>query len=67
MYLAYTQRVQLNVLNEKHTLENILALLNTSNLGRLGHNEIQNAPLINSTNDSILLGMDTGTESESEG
>lgn len=68
MYLAYTQQVQLRNLNENHTLENILAILDVekSNLGRHGFYEISNAPLMKSV-DSLLKGIETTTESESEG
>ncbi|XP_017474647.1 PREDICTED: beclin 1-associated autophagy-related key regulator [Rhagoletis zephyria] len=67
MYLAYTQQVQLRNLNENHTLENILAILDVekSNLGRHGFYEISNAPLMKSV-DSLLKGIETATESESE-
>nr|XP_014086807.1 beclin 1-associated autophagy-related key regulator [Bactrocera oleae] len=67
MYLAYTQQVQLRSLNENHTLENILAILDVekSNLGRHGFYEISNAPLMKSV-DSLLKGIETATESESE-
>lgn len=67
MYLAYTQQVQLRNLNENHTLENILAILDVekSNLGRHGFYEISNAPLMKSV-DSLLKGIETTTESESE-
>ncbi|XP_067617272.1 beclin 1-associated autophagy-related key regulator [Eurosta solidaginis] len=67
MYLAYTQQVQLRNLNEKHTLENVLAILDVerSNLGRHGFYEISNAPLMKSV-DSLLKGIETATESESE-
>lgn len=68
LYLAYTQRVKLLSLNENHTLENILATLDPgkSDLGRHGHHELLNAPLIKSI-DSLLIGIETATESESEG
>ncbi|XP_055385150.1 beclin 1-associated autophagy-related key regulator [Condylostylus longicornis] len=67
MYLAYTQRVKLSSANENHTLENLLAIISTdnNNLGHVGPNQVNDAPSINSI-DSILIGMDTGTESESE-
>ncbi|XP_054725654.1 beclin 1-associated autophagy-related key regulator [Anastrepha obliqua] len=67
MYLAYTQQVQLRNHNENHTLENILAILDVekSNLGRHGFHELSNAPLMKSV-DSLLKGIETATESESE-
>ncbi|XP_055906508.1 beclin 1-associated autophagy-related key regulator [Eupeodes corollae] len=67
MYLAYTQRVKLRLLKEKHTLENIIATLDSdkSELGRYGPNEVTYAPLMKSV-DSLLVGIETGTESESE-
>ncbi|XP_030369880.1 beclin 1-associated autophagy-related key regulator [Scaptodrosophila lebanonensis] len=67
MYLAYTQQVKLRALNEKHTLENILAILDLdrSDLGRYGHLDVNNAPLMKSV-DSLLIGIETATESESE-
>lgn len=68
MYLAYTQQVQLRALNENHTLENLLILLDPekSDLGRYGFQEVANAPLMKSV-DSLLIGIETATESESEG
>ncbi|BFF92604.1 beclin 1-associated autophagy-related key regulator [Drosophila madeirensis] len=67
MYLAYTQQVKLRALNEQHTLENILAILDLerSDLGRFGHLDVTNAPLMKSV-DSLLIGIETATESESE-
>ncbi|XP_068157222.1 beclin 1-associated autophagy-related key regulator [Drosophila tropicalis] len=67
MYLAYTQQVKLRDLNEQHTLENILAILDLerSDLGRYGHLDVNNAPLMRSV-DSLLIGIETATESESE-
>ncbi|XP_034113142.1 beclin 1-associated autophagy-related key regulator [Drosophila albomicans] len=67
MYLAYTQQVKLRALNEQHTLENILAILDLerSDLGRYGHLDVNNAPLMKSV-DSLLIGIETATESESE-
>uniref|UniRef100_A0A240SX83 Beclin 1-associated autophagy-related key regulator n=1 Tax=Glossina pallidipes TaxID=7398 RepID=A0A240SX83_GLOPL len=67
MYLAYTQQVQLRALNENHTLENLLILLDPekSDLGRYGFQEVANAPLMKSV-DSLLIGIETATESESE-
>uniref|UniRef100_A0A1A9W7C8 Beclin 1-associated autophagy-related key regulator n=1 Tax=Glossina brevipalpis TaxID=37001 RepID=A0A1A9W7C8_9MUSC len=67
MYLAYTQQVKLRTLNENHTLENLLVLLDTdkSDLGRYGFQEVANAPLMKSV-DSLLIGIETATESESE-
>ncbi|ALC46402.1 CG11877 [Drosophila busckii] len=67
MYLAYTQQVKVRALNEQHTLENILAILDPerSNLGRFGHVDVSNAPLMRSV-DSLLIGIETATESESE-
>ncbi|KAH8310330.1 hypothetical protein KR044_000774 [Drosophila immigrans] len=67
MYLAYTQQVKLRALNEQHTLENILAILDLerSDLGRFGHLDVNNAPLMKSV-DSLLIGIETATESESE-
>ncbi|XP_037951515.1 beclin 1-associated autophagy-related key regulator [Teleopsis dalmanni] len=67
MYLAYTQQVMLRALNENHTLENILAILDAekSNLGSYGYHEISNAPLMESV-DSLLLGIETESESEDE-
>lgn len=68
MYLAYTQQVKLRTLNENHTLENMLIILDPekSDLGRHGFHEVGNAPLVKSV-DSVLLGIETATESESEG
>lgn len=68
MYLAYSQQVKLRELNEQHTLENILAILDLerSDLGRYGHLDVANAPLMKSV-DSLLIGIETATESESEG
>lgn len=68
LYLGYTQKVKLRSLNECHTLENILAILDIerSDLGRFGPHEISNAPLMKSV-DSLLFGIETTTESESEG
>lgn len=68
MYLAYTQQVKLRTLNENHTLENILTILDLekSDLGRHGYHEVSNAPLMRSV-DSLLIGIETATESESEG
>ncbi|XP_052839353.1 beclin 1-associated autophagy-related key regulator [Drosophila gunungcola] len=67
MYLAYTQQVKLRALNEHHTLENLLAILDLerSDLGRFGHLDVTNAPLMKSV-DSLLIGIETATESESE-
>lgn len=67
MYLAYTQQVKLRALNEQHTLENILAILDLerSDLGRFGFLDVNNAPLMKSV-DSLLIGIETATESESE-
>ncbi|XP_064553180.1 beclin 1-associated autophagy-related key regulator [Drosophila montana] len=67
MYLAYSQQVKLRALNEQHTLENILAILDLdrSDLGRYGHLDVTNAPLMKSV-DSLLIGIETTTESESE-
>ncbi|XP_023169301.2 beclin 1-associated autophagy-related key regulator [Drosophila hydei] len=67
MYLAYSQMVKLRALNEQHTLENILAILDLdrSDLGRYGHLDVANAPLMKSV-DSLLIGIETATESESE-
>ncbi|XP_061387131.1 beclin 1-associated autophagy-related key regulator [Musca vetustissima] len=67
MYLAYTQQVKLRSLNENHTLENLLILLDPekSDLGRHGFQEVGNAPLMKSV-DSLLLLIETATESESE-
>jgi len=68
MYLAYTQQVKLRALIEQHTLENLLAILDLerSDLGRFGHLDVTNAPLMKSV-DSLLIGIETATESESEG
>lgn len=68
MYLAYTQQVKLRTLNENHTLENVLILLDPekSDLGRHGFQEVGNAPLMKSV-DSLLILIETATESESEG
>ncbi|KAH8267844.1 hypothetical protein KR026_009011 [Drosophila bipectinata] len=68
MYLAYTQQVKLRALNEQHTLENLLAILDLerSDLGRFGYLDVTNAPLMKSV-DSLLIGIETATESESEG
>lgn len=68
MYLAYTQRVQLKFLDENHTLENILIILDTgqSDLGRHGYLDVTNIPFKKSV-DSLLIGIETATESESEG
>ncbi|KAM7364534.1 autophagy related protein 14 isoform 1-T1 [Cochliomyia hominivorax] len=67
MYLAYTQQVKLRSLNENHTLENMLIILDPekSDLGRHGFQEVANAPLMKSV-DSLLIGIETATESESE-
>ncbi|XP_005185860.2 beclin 1-associated autophagy-related key regulator [Musca domestica] len=67
MYLAYTQQVKLRALNDNHTLENLLVLLDPekSDLGRHGFQEVGNAPLMKSV-DSLLLLIETATESESE-
>ncbi|XP_055849333.1 beclin 1-associated autophagy-related key regulator [Episyrphus balteatus] len=67
MYLAYTQRVKLRLLKEKHTLENIIATLDLdkSELGRYGPNEVTYAPLMKSV-DSLLVGIETESESEDE-
>ncbi|KAH8332504.1 hypothetical protein KR074_004287 [Drosophila pseudoananassae] len=67
MYLAYTQQVKLRALNEQHTLENLLAILDLerSDLGRFGYLDVTNAPLMKSV-DSLLIGIETATESESE-
>ncbi|KAH8306256.1 hypothetical protein KR018_005320 [Drosophila ironensis] len=67
MYLAYTQQVKLRALNEQHTLENLLAILDLerSDLGRYGYLDVTNAPLMKSV-DSLLIGIETATESESE-
>ncbi|EDW53316.1 GM12766 [Drosophila sechellia] len=67
MYLAYTQQVKLRALIEQHTLENLLAILDLerSDLGRYGHLDVNNAPLMKSV-DSLLIGIETATESESE-
>ncbi|KAH8346791.1 hypothetical protein KR084_011954 [Drosophila pseudotakahashii] len=67
MYLAYTQQVKLRALIEQHTLENLLAILDLerSDLGRFGHLDVTNAPLMKSV-DSLLIGIETATESESE-
>ncbi|XP_013118429.1 beclin 1-associated autophagy-related key regulator [Stomoxys calcitrans] len=67
MYLAYTQQVKLRSLNENHTLENLLILLDPekSDLGRHGFQEVGNAPLMKSV-DSLLILIETATESESE-
>ena len=68
MYLAYTQQVKLRSINENHTLENMLAILDPekSDLGRHGYHEVSNAPLVKSV-DSLLIGIETATESESDG
>lgn len=68
MYLAYTQRVQLKFLHENHTLENILIILDTgqSDLGWHGYLDVANIPFKKSV-DSLLIGIETATESESEG
>ena len=68
MYLAYTQQVKLRSINENHTLENMLIILDPdkSDLGRHGFQEVGNAPLMKSV-DSLLIGIETATESESEG
>lgn len=68
LYLAYTQQVKLRALNDQHTLENLLAILDLdrSDLGRFGHLDVNNAPLMRSV-DSLLLGIETADESESEG
>lgn len=67
MYLAYTQRVKLRLLKEKHTLENIIATLDLekSELGRYGPNDVTYAPLMKSV-DSLLVGIETESESEDE-
>lgn len=68
LYLCYTQRVKLNTLSPKHTLENISKLLNLdySNLGCVGPVDINDGfiNLINVNQNSSNISTDSSSDDE---
>lgn len=68
LYLCYTQRVKLNTLSPKHTLENISKLLDLdcSDLGRIGPVDINDGfiNLINVNQHSSNISTDSSSDDE---